>query len=318
MSQIVPIRNLGRRMAEQGRIRLGKKSGRSMTSLSTFRFTSPDRAAIEAIAGHYGGTAKAWSDPKASPKDQFEVETTASEIRVWLPPDSLSVWYEQWTGGGCARRCDGVDCQVAQPTSDGAEPTTVSCLCERAGKMECRPYTRLTVILPEIRFGGSWRMESKGWNAAHELPGMVELIEQLQAQGIVDATLRLEQRSKMANGQKKNFVVPILALPHTPEALLSGAASVTALPSAPSVAALAAGPDLWTEGDDDDDVVDAEIVDAAGLLEIEEVLALPNTPRWSPAELAEHFGEDLDRKVTALIVGTAKWSATEEGKVVKA
>ena len=54
MKPIKPIHDLGR-TPEHGRIRLGVKTERAMKSLDTFRFTSPDKEAIEQIADAYGG-----------------------------------------------------------------------------------------------------------------------------------------------------------------------------------------------------------------------------------------------------------------------
>ena len=49
MKPIKAIQDLGR-TPEHGRIRLGVKTERAMKSLDTFRFTSPDKEAIEQIA----------------------------------------------------------------------------------------------------------------------------------------------------------------------------------------------------------------------------------------------------------------------------
>ena len=65
---IVPIAKDYGRIPEQGRIRLGIKTERAMKALDTFRFTSPDPGAIEAIAGLYGGKTKPWIEMKATPQ----------------------------------------------------------------------------------------------------------------------------------------------------------------------------------------------------------------------------------------------------------
>ena len=114
MKPIKAIQDLGR-TPEHGRIRLGVKTERAMKSLDTFRFTSPDKEAIQQIADAYGGDVKSWTPPK-SKQEQWEVITTSSEIRVFLPPNSIDVWYEQWSGGGCQRRCDGVSADVPVKT----------------------------------------------------------------------------------------------------------------------------------------------------------------------------------------------------------
>jgi hypothetical protein len=256
---VVRIGDIAHRIPEAGRIRLGIKSGKGMKSLDTFRFTSPDRAVIEQLADLYGGTVKAWSDPKASPPNQFEVITSAKQIDVYLPRDALSSWYELWSGGGVQRRCDGEVCQVPVTTRDGWEMSQTPCICVAKQGMECRPYSRLSVILPAISFRGVWRMETKGWNAMHELPGMTALIEQMSAAGqLVKAQLGIEPRTQMTPAGKRNFVVPKITLPETAQQIVSGAAAVTAISAAPepSLAALPPAP-IQPE---DDDIIDAVVV----------------------------------------------------------
>jgi hypothetical protein len=256
---VVRISEIAHRIPEAGRIRLGIKSGKGMKSLDTFRFTSPDRTVIEQLADLYGGTAKAWSDPKASPPNQFEVITTAKQIDVYLPRDALSSWYELWSGGGVQRRCDGEVCQVPITTPNGWEMSQTPCICVAKQGMECRPYSRLNVILPAISFRGVWRLETKGWNAMHELPGMTALIENMSATGqLVKAQLGIESRTQMTPAGKRNFVVPKVTLPTTAEEIVSGAAAVTAIAAAPQafVPALPPAPTAPI----DDDIVDAVVV----------------------------------------------------------
>ena len=179
MREVKPLRNLGR-VPEQGRIRLGVKTERAMKAIDTFRFTSADHGAICQIADIYGGVVGKWMPPR-SKQQQWEVITGSSDIRVFLPPNSIDVWYEQWSGGGCLRRCDGVTVSIPVKTPDGMDTDTEACLCDQeAGQQKCSPYTRLNVILPEIKFGGVWRLESKGWNAANEMPSMATMLQQMQ------------------------------------------------------------------------------------------------------------------------------------------
>lgn len=267
------------RLPEHGRIRMGVKTvGRNgkagMKSIDTFRFTSPDQQAIEQIAARYGGEAKPWHDDKASPRDQWEVITRTSEVRIFLPPDSLSIWYELWSGGGVARRCDGEVVQVPGVDDMIEKP----CMCVAQNAMECKPYTRLTVILPEIRFGGGWRLETKGWEAVHEMPGMQRMIEQLQAMGIVEARLRLDKVQKAVRGQTRHYVVPRLLVDTTPMQMLEGGGTVAALAAGeqalPERPQLVAGPQVddqerdWFDEEttplqvqDRDDVIDVEVVE---------------------------------------------------------
>ena len=234
MKPIKPLAQLGR-PPEQGRIRLGVKTERAMKSLDTFRFTSPDEPAIHQIAGIYGGVVQRWTPPR-SKQQQWEVITEASEIRVYLPPHSIDVWYEEWSGGGCQRRCDGMTAEVPMKTPDGMDIDTVPCPCAAEESMVCAPYTRLRVVLPEVRFGGIWRMESKGWNAANELPGMAGMMEAMQTIGLAECRLLLEKRTKISGGQTRHFVVPRLTMDASAEEIMAGGGQATALeaPSPPT------------------------------------------------------------------------------------
>ena len=235
--EIVPL-GTEYRIPEQGRIRLGVKTERAMKAIDTFRFTSQDECAIRDLADIYGGVAEPWTPPR-SKDSQWEVITNASEIRVFLPPNSIDVSYEEWSGGGLVRRCDGVTMTLPVETPEGVSMDEAPCWCtnqqqEKDIPMSCRPHTRLRVILPDIRFGGIWRLESKGWNASKELPGMAQILEQLQAIGIVEGRLVLEKRSKVSGGKTKKFVVPRLITDTTPTQILKGSAQIQVLEEAPT------------------------------------------------------------------------------------
>lgn len=263
---ITPISQISHRVAEAGRIRMGRKTAKAMTYLDTFRFTSPDEDLIKQVADMYGGEVKPWHDQRASPAHQFEVIVNSTKIDVVLVPDPLDQWYEKWVGSGRERQCDGAMCETITNGPDGYEPTNVPCICTAQKRRECEPYTRLRVILPGVALRGVWRLQTKGWNALHELPGMVEMVESLTAQGrIVTAQLSVAKVEKMVNKRKSHFVVPKLELPFTPEQIVSGSANLTALPSGTPVAVsggnhaeLNAGAPVEVE--DGDDVVDAEVV----------------------------------------------------------
>lgn len=267
----VPIAQINRRLPEAGRIRTGKKTatrnGREApTALREFRFTSHDREALDQVADMYGGEVKSWSEPKAAP-GQFELLTSATEIRVVLPPDPLggTPVYERWSGGGCDRRCDGLICTTQVQGPEGPEPTEVGCLCAAAGEMSCDVKVRLNVLLPEVRFVGTWRLESKSWNAAQELPGMVDMIQSLQGQGLSYATLTLQPRKSVSGGETHNFVIPVLGIPASLEQLAAGASQLQSLGTggaASSAPALGAGessveepPGVTSPGSGDRDAV---------------------------------------------------------------
>ena len=84
--------------------------------------------------------------------------------------------------------------------------------------MECRPRTRLNIMLPDIPGLGVWRLETDGWNAATSLPATIEMLLALSVQPWVKAVLRLEQRSakkRQPDGKvvTHRFAVPVLDTP---------------------------------------------------------------------------------------------------------
>ena len=310
MAGLVPIAQLGSRLAEHGRIRTGIKTPNAMRAIDTFRFTSADEQAIATLAEIYGGEPKPWSDPKASQRNQWEVITEASEIDVWLPPNALSQYYEMWTGGGCARRCDGVTCETPQRVGeDEYVMASVECICSAKGAMGCEVHTRLNVVLPQVRFGGTWRLDTKGWNAAHELPTIIDMIYGLQSQGLTVGVLKLEQRSKMVNGKKKNFVVPILLTKSTPEQIVSGQASALAISQAGTPQAMG---ELEVGEHDTDEV---EVMDADLEKILSAALDLDDAPEKDAWDLVAEWGDDAERKARGLLEGKARW--TKDGGVVK-
>lgn len=262
MRQIVPVSQINRRPPEAGRIRIGVKTGKAMKAIDTFRFTSSHRPAIEALARDYGGQVSPWSDG-TSALNQWEVITEANEIDVLIQPGGLSTYYEMWSGGGCARRCDGEMAEVPGKGPD-ADMQSTPCICERNQLMECRPYTRLNVVLPNIDFYGVWRLESKGWNVAQEMPGMFEMLVALGQSGqTYRAMLALQHRTRKSGGTTKRFIVPTLSIAATPDQMLSGGGTARpSLSAAPEherrleLAEPAPAPDA------DDQVIDAEVIDA--------------------------------------------------------
>lgn len=147
-------------------------------------------------------------------------------------------------------------------------------MCDRNGVLECKPITRLTVLLPDIRFAGGWRIESHGWNAWHELPGMVEVVQSLQQRGLTRATLTLDPRKDKSNGRTRHYVVPVLSPDVTVNAILAGDGQVQALGRASDLMpdeAAGGRRELVTPGDGGGtsdpteppatDIVDAEVVD---------------------------------------------------------
>ncbi|MGA5467151.1 hypothetical protein [Mycobacterium sp. NPDC050041] len=222
------IIELQRRLAEIGRIRIGQQvasgngRGKRPAKLSTFRLTSADRNRIHQAALLYGGTPSEWEAPAGN---QWEIVTETDALNVIVPPSDMafSQHYELWSGGGCQRRCDGVNESINQG----------QCICDPE-KRECSIHTRLSVMLRDLPGLGVWRIDTSGYYAAVELQGAVEVVQMAAGRGqMLPARLRLEQRMiKRANQGTKRFAVPVLDIEVSPAQLLGGGA-----------AAMLAGPD---------------------------------------------------------------------------
>lgn len=232
----MPIVTVQRRMAEQGRIRLGHKitgqsrQGKAYTrpaKLERFRFTSPSQRLIEEVARTYGGDARPWdNDGKA----EHEVLSEATAIPVIVVKGGFSQWHEFWTKGGCQHRCDGEKTPTGE-YCDPADPQHIQAIE--------KPTTRLSVMLAEIETLGVWRMESHGWNAAAELPSMAELA--MVVGDLVPATLSLAERSSIIQTEKgpqtSRYVVPVLDLHVTKKRLVElvgGVGGTAALEGSPA------------------------------------------------------------------------------------
>jgi len=234
----VSILTLQRRLRELGRIRTGVKiaagNGRSHPAkLETFRLTSASRDLLEAAAEVYGGEVRAWPEG-----DGWELVTAVDALDIVIPPgDSMTQFYEMWSGGGCQRRCDGVtNLLTMEPClcpADQDERRTLA-----ADGQACKPTTRLNVILPLIPDMGVWRLESHGYYAAVELAGTADFLSRATAEGrLIPARLRLDQREAKRPGQPVNrYSVPVIELPQTRIAEF-----IPALAPPGSVAALTAG-----------------------------------------------------------------------------
>lgn len=205
------IIDLQRRLVEVGRVRMGAtdqaggKRGRPIR-LDNWRLTSRDKHRLEHAAHLYGGTVTSWDGHDG----QYVLDTQTPELPIVLiPGQTITQWYELWSGGGCKRRCDGhTETLADQP-----------CMCpaydERSelakdGKA-CKPTTRLNVLLPEVPGIGCWRLETHGYYAAVELAGTAALLEEATRRGaLLPARLRIDQRTQVRNGKTSRFPVPVV------------------------------------------------------------------------------------------------------------
>ncbi len=319
---IQPIAMLDRRMPRAGKIKLGAKTEKAMKKLEQFRFLSPFKDCIEAIAAQYGGKCIPYHDDAANPKDQFEVYTTSDTIEVGLMPDGLEAAYEMWGGGMRQRTCDGVTCSMEVPDGDDYAIVEERCICMGEGTFRCKPKLRITVILPDVPLRGAWLLETGSWFAQSEMPGMFDLIAELGKRGqMTKALLSIEKRTDVKFGRggkpiRRNYVVPVLSMADTPMALMSGDANMRALVGGNQASGGVATPQLGSgtpvavrgnadhllldagiDGSQDvphvpsydDDIAEAELVD----------------PEWDEIEQgwrsdADQFGLDPERFIVAM------------------
>jgi hypothetical protein len=291
---VSPLIDRQRRATELGRIRIGttilretRNGGtRAMPAkLDTFRFTSRDRAKIEAVAALYGGSVGPWDGARTGP--QWEVITEAKELPVaWPPGEPLSQHYELWTGRGCERRCDG----------EREQFTGKPCMCppdlgmrkELAGQdppAACKPRTRLSLILADIPGLGVWVLTSTGDAAADELAGVAELLHTAALGGVIlPAVLRLEQRESRSRGETKRYAVPVLDVRESFAALAAGPHGSLTLGAGVARPELTAAP--VTEDDDAQRIADDAMRQDATADGVREL--------WQEAATGKH----LERPVT--------------------
>jgi len=222
------IVDLQQKLRQLGRIRAGEtvetaKGARRPAKLDHFRVTSHSKRIVEQVAALYGGTVQPWTPNNGGAEDgQWAVTVTADRIPILLPPQSITQWYELWTGGGCVRRCDG---QVEQKSGQ-------RCLCDPdPAKRQCAVTTRLSVILREVEGLGVFRLDSKGYYAAVELPQIAAFLE--YAGSYVEAYLALEPRKDVKDGKTRHWLTPVLDVDITPAALLAGGTGAAAIAAGP-------------------------------------------------------------------------------------
>lgn len=228
----MPILTLQKRARELGRIRIGQvvagKNGKNRPEkLDRFRLTSPSRPLLLKVAALYGGEVREWTPQNGGPQ-QYEVVTDAKRLPVMVPPQPVSQFYELWSGGGCVRRCDGERELLSEKP----------CLCDPdPERRECKPTTRLNVVLRDVEGIGVWRLESHGYYSAVELPEVADFLA--RAGGYVTAWLALEERTGKRDGKTQRWMVPTLEVDITPTQLLTtggqGPGQVTAAQSAPAL-----------------------------------------------------------------------------------
>ncbi|GAA0897886.1 hypothetical protein [Pseudonocardia zijingensis] len=210
------ILSLQRQARELGRLRTGytDTSGRKPRPVKseTWVITSHSEGYVAAAAEAWGGTVERWN-PLGGGAPQYRAITEAAALDAILPPgDPLSQAYELWSGGGCARRCDG----ITETLSDRP------CICraEHGDDFHAQPKgsvcsatTRLNVFLPEMPDVGVWRVETHSFYAAQEMAGAVDLIRSaVGPDAVIPIRLRIENRTRKAQGKTKQYPVIVIEL----------------------------------------------------------------------------------------------------------
>lgn len=246
---LTPIRELAQgRPQEHGKVKTGitvnvkgSTTKTRPTSINTFRFVSTDEGAIRQLAEQYGAAAQqAWPEAKPGQVNvdsdgKFDVVTNTNEIDLILADDPLggTPIYEAWgSGSRCLRRCDAdatsqTACSLLHQEDVNGDITVwrddVPCQCILNQERLCKPTTRLSVILPGVRFAGVWAYKSGSWDVAREFQQMLAILQEAQARGLKQAKMRLEQRHKPG----KNYTVPVLFFDGTVVELMAGAGHVS-------------------------------------------------------------------------------------------
>lgn len=203
----MPINALQPRLTQVGVIRLGEKRLSKNNKpyparLETFRLTSPSRDIIARVAALYGGELRDWKDAPSGL--EFQVTTRVNELPVYVLPQRIDPNLELWGNRHRQRYCDGVTerirnqaclCEAAarQRYERARRPWPEDGRFQRDPRSDCKPTTRLSVLLADVS-DGQWKVEAHGWNAAAELPTKATVYLAL-AQQAVPAVLRLRLRT---------------------------------------------------------------------------------------------------------------------------
>jgi hypothetical protein len=234
----MPLLDVQRRGQQIGRLRIGllipPQDGRKAypKAIDTFRFTTQSKHTADGVAGLYGGEVRAWE------RGGFEVITRENAIAVTVPPRDqvISQWYEMWNKGGCLRRCDSVTEKLSGSpclcphADDRTDPDQVEAAAKERARLAaqkvpqaCKAVTRISVMIPDLPGLGVWRIDTGSHNAAVEVGDNAEILQMARDRGVfLPALLRVEPRERIANGETKKFVVPVLEILSTFREIATG------------------------------------------------------------------------------------------------
>lgn len=236
------------KLREGVHIRLGytvpakKRNGEDTTrpvQSKTFVFSAAIRRHLDTLAEIYGGEVLEWEDGKALGQP-WRVITESSTIRILIAPvkAAFSQFFEMWSAGGCARRCDNeTELLTKQPCLcpiDGLERQQLAAKGEA-----CKLVTRFVVMLPELDELVGARLETKSYWAGLELMGNELIFRAAFENGLfLPGELRIpEPRVKVRDGKTTRYTVVELDVPMSKAAQALGMAgpefqSAGALPAA--------------------------------------------------------------------------------------
>lgn len=297
---------LQRQARELGRLRTGYTDGKRPVRSDTWIVSSHAEHYIQAAADAWGGNVEKWQ-PQGGGAAQWRVRTEAVSLDALLPPgDPLSQSLELWSGGGCARRCDGITEQLSDSP----------CLCvakhgdafhEQPKGSVCSATTRLNVFLPDMPDVGVWRAETHSFYSAQEIAGAVDLMKSaVGPDAVIPIRLRIEQRQRKAGGQTKKFPVIVMELRGISTGdVLAGSVMGGALPASKQREAIEAAPVRAIESipekvlQDRDSVRDA-LIQVANHGTIEDLRQLwPDAKGVGLEDMARGIAEDMNRLAQA-------------------
>ncbi len=232
------LKNMQQKFKKVGEVRFGEKdAGGRPTHLTEFRFTSQFQEALDKVAQLYGGDVEPWPENHG----HYQVKTCANQLKAIVPMSQIVQRNEVWGASGILRKCDGAEWSGAgKPYFDaldkftaGKKPSdadwdrfrkeneallsqTGGCLeCGREGcalkdKYQCKPTTRIGLILEQAQELGLWLVTTGSYHAAAEIAGAVTMAQLMGVpeDGLLYGTVYIEKREVRRQGAPlKKFVV---------------------------------------------------------------------------------------------------------------
>lgn len=230
------VLGIQRKVRILGHIRMGERDPQRNfpTKLQNFRITSSDPDKLNAISHQYGGEVTRWEDG-----DGYQLKLDAKKLHVLIPPwSSYHVSWNMWLGpGNRDRLCNGevMSIKDGKRQRGDIEGNLPACICpedigDRADAAKpkgkparpsaCSPHIRAEFIIDNVgmQMDGVWVLDSKGMNAAAELPVTMDklmaistLFSKNNDPRKAGGFLWIENRSSKKQGEAtRKFIVPVL------------------------------------------------------------------------------------------------------------